>query len=457
MRCIKLKILPQGYYDLPDDPKIKRDAFVTLRKMFRDAAYQASHVKNEMITELGLQVLRKKRILIAGARPPKTKIPNVYKKVLDRLENKIIEKGKPIISAVVASSAQQAVKTAFTGIAQKEVWNGTRSLPTYRIDSAIHLSFSGADQGHNRSSGAFWFVDDYGEYSLRIRMWSRKRNGYTGEQTLNFPIRFGNRDSSARVIFNKILRYEYTCGGGTIQIKRGEVYFNCAYKEVPKLDENKNQIPKKNNRIVVPGRVLGVDLGIKYIASMRLNDKPWIKDIIHDGISEAIKRHRARFERYRQHYGAAARKGGARSGHGKKNATRTLAELSHKERDFQQTINHQISKRIVDFAKKYGCEKIVLEDLSGVAERDDAPIPQKWLKRWAYYELQTYISYKAADADILVEKVSAKDTSRMCSKCGYIDIGNVSDDWVHFRCIECGHAELRTYNASANLANALNK
>lgn len=456
MRCLKIKILPPSYYDLPDDPKVRREAFTRLRKIFYDAAYQAAHVKNEMMTELGLQILRKKRILGNGAKPPKTKIPNIYKKVLDRLEKKI-EKGKPIISAVIASSAQQAVKTAFTGQAQKEVWNGARSLPTYRIDSAIHVSFSGADQGHNRSSGAFWFVDDYGEYSLRIRMWSRKRNGYEGEQTINFPIRFRNRDSSARAVFDKIMRYEYTCGGGTIQIKRGEVYFNCSYKEVPELDEHGDPIPKENNRIVVAGRVLGVDLGIKFIASMRLNDKPWIKDIIHDGISEAIKRHRARFERYRQHYGAAARKGGARAGHGKKNATRSLADLSYRERDFQQTINHQISKRIIDFANKYGCETIVIEDLSGIAERYDAPIPQKWLKRWAYYELQTFIVYKAEEAGIKVEKVPAKDTSRKCSKCGYIDIGNVSEDWVHFKCIECGHNELRTYNAANNLANALNK
>ena len=94
-------------------------------------------------------------------------------------------------------------------------------------------------------------------------------------------------------------------------------------------------------------------------------------------------------------------------------------------------------------------EAIAVEDLSGIYE--SSKIPARWLRRWAYDELQRFIEYKAGEHGIKFIKVEAAGTSQTCSKCGHRDRANRKSQ-AQFECINCGHTENADLNASRNIA-----
>ena len=86
-----------------------------------------------------------------------------------------------------------------------------------------------------------------------------------------------------------------------------------------------------------------------------------------------------------------------------------------------------------------------MENLTGIAESD------VFLKRWSYYDLQTKIEQKAAEAGIAVKKINPQYTSQRCSKCGFIDKENRKKQ-KDFKCLSCGYAANADYNAAKNIA-----
>lgn len=106
--------------------------------------------------------------------------------------------------------------------------------------------------------------------------------------------------------------------------------------------------------------------------------------------------------------------------------------------------NHKVSRAVIDFAKTHR-SAIVLENLSGVRNNKSGYAKKS---NWSYFQLQTFVSYKAALLGIPVFFVDAAYTTKQCSKCGEIN----SPKGKQFKCIKCDHFDHRDANAAFNIA-----
>lgn len=126
---------------------------------------------------------------------------------------------------------------------------------------------------------------------------------------------------------------------------------------------------------------------------------------------------------------------------GKKEA---LKKIKRKQSDTIRDINHKVSRAVVNLASKHR-SAIVLEDLGTISKKGKA---KKYVQKsqWSFFQLETFIKYKAALSGIPVVKVPAAYTSQTCNKCGSINKPNGK----HYKC-ECGYVAHRDRNAAVNI------
>lgn len=136
---------------------------------------------------------------------------------------------------------------------------------------------------------------------------------------------------------------------------------------------------------------------------------------------------------------------------GTKSAKRHLKKLSGREHRFHADTNHTISKRLVRKAKDTG-RGVALEDLGGIRGRVTVRKAQRsHLHGWSFFQLRTFISYKAALAGVEVRAVDPRNTSRMCPTCGRIDKANRRSQ-AEFVCTGCGFADHADHVGAVNIA-----
>jgi len=136
---------------------------------------------------------------------------------------------------------------------------------------------------------------------------------------------------------------------------------------------------------------------------------------------------------------------------GTKSAKRLLAKRKRKEKRFAKDVNHVISKQLVDKAKALGLG-IALENLQGI--RDRVTVKKAFRRRhasWSFFDLRTKIAYKAQLAGVKVVFVDPRNTSRMCSVCGFVSKKNRPNQST-FLCLACGYSCNADLNASMNIA-----
>lgn len=177
---------------------------------------------------------------------------------------------------------------------------------------------------------------------------------------------------------------------------------------------------------------LGVDLGVANIAT----DSDG-----HQHSGSQVKNVRYRHRRLRR---KLQRKG-------TKAARRRLKLLSGRESRFARHTNHVISKEIV--ARAEGTRRgIKLEDLGGIRDRITVRRGQRVvLHSWAFFQLRTFIAYKAILAGVPLILVDPRNTSRECSQCGHIAKENRPSQ-SKFRCVSCGHETHADFNAACVIA-----
>lgn len=178
-----------------------------------------------------------------------------------------------------------------------------------------------------------------------------------------------------------------------------------------------------------PQGTLGVDMGINRIVTT--NTKGPIS-------GKNLNRKREKMSRVRA----------SLQSRGTKGAKRILKRLCRKESRYQSDVNHCISKEIVEEARTTN-KAIVLENLSGIRQRGNSKGKRmrRMLGRWAFYQLRTFIEYKAKEAGVHVIFIDPKYTSRTCSDCGLI--GHRRKHL--FKC-SCGFTCDSDINASRNIA-----
>ena len=176
---------------------------------------------------------------------------------------------------------------------------------------------------------------------------------------------------------------------------------------------------------------LGVDLGIVRIASDSDGD-------YYSG--EEIEKKRIKYSKHRQ------------SLKEKKTASsrRRLKKIGNKEARFRKEINHKISKQIVEKAKDTS-RGIAMESLQQFFKKETVRKSYRSQRcSWSFFQLRSYVEYKAKLSGIPVVLVDPRNTSKMCSKCNYIDDANRKDQ-AHFVCQSCGYAANADFNASLNI------
>jgi putative transposase len=178
---------------------------------------------------------------------------------------------------------------------------------------------------------------------------------------------------------------------------------------------------------------LGIDLGIVNIATDSEGNA-------YSG--EKVTRNRRRRSTARKQY---QRKG-------TKSAKRRLKKMAGRQRRFQTITNHTFSKRIVATAKALGFG-IAMEDLKGIFHRIQDTVSRRFrrmLGNWGFYQLRSFVEYKARLAGVPFVAVDPRNTSRTCSACGHWEKANRKSQ-AEFMCKQCGHSENADHNASTNI------
>ena len=169
-----------------------------------------------------------------------------------------------------------------------------------------------------------------------------------------------------------------------------------------------------------PDGTLGVDLGIVSLAT----------DSEGETFSgELVEQNRKRNQTLRQRL----------QKRGTKSAKRHLKKLSGREARFKRNTNHVISKRIVAKAKASG-KGIAIEELRHIRKRTESTVRRSQRNRhssWAFGQLRSFLSYKAALAGVPLHTVDPRNTSRTCPACGQVAKANRKSQ-ASFCCVECG-------------------
>jgi putative transposase len=131
----------------------------------------------------------------------------------------------------------------------------------------------------------------------------------------------------------------------------------------------------------------------------------------------------------------------------RKKRYREVKRVKNREQRIVKDINHKISRAIIDLAKANASE-IRLENLKGIRKAKSHKSFKYTLNSWSFYQLQTFIEYKALLAGVKVFYIDPAYTSKSCSICGSIGERNGKS----FKCYSCGHVEHADVNASFNIA-----
>jgi IS605 OrfB family transposase len=126
-----------------------------------------------------------------------------------------------------------------------------------------------------------------------------------------------------------------------------------------------------------------------------------------------------------------------------------LKRLSGRERRYQQWLNHNISKQVIESAKTNNAA-IAIEDLTGIRERTNQQPRDKTERRrsnsWAFYQLRLFLEYKAVKVGVDLVAVPPAYTSQTCHTCNHIGLRSGK----RFQCSNCG------WHGDADLNGAIN-
>ena len=181
-----------------------------------------------------------------------------------------------------------------------------------------------------------------------------------------------------------------------------------------------------------PTDYLGVDLGRRNIAADSDGET------FCGALNASLRKRHARLRRNLQKKGT-------------KSAKRRLTARRRKEARFASDLNHRISKAIVRKATDTG-RGVAVEDLTHIRERTTVQRSQRRAHHsWAFAQLRSFLTYKAAQAGVPLVAVNPRYTSQACPECGCIDRKN-RPTRDRFQCISCGHAGPSDTTAARNIS-----
>jgi putative transposase len=190
---------------------------------------------------------------------------------------------------------------------------------------------------------------------------------------------------------------------------------------------------------IEPSDFIGVDLGVINVATDSDGE-------IHS--SAPIEAKRIGYASRRKALGKKTKGTGRKR---RRTCHKALKRMECKESRYRKDVNHRISKQLVAKAKDTG-RGIALENLKGIRDRTTVRKQQRArIGGWAFFQLRSFIEYKAELAGVPVVPVDPRNTSRTCSACGHCDKKSRKSQ-AEFICVSCGFSEHADLNAARNIA-----
>ncbi|MEH2382585.1 MAG: transposase [Nostoc sp.] len=185
-------------------------------------------------------------------------------------------------------------------------------------------------------------------------------------------------------------------------------------------------------------KVIGVDLGRRDIATTSTG-KSWN--------GKQIQSVRDRYSKVRANVQSKRTR----------SSRRLLRRLSGRERKFQEWLNHNISKQLVQDAKRINAA-LAFEDLTNIRgslnQKPRSKVERRRTNNWAFYQLRLFVGYKANIAGVRVVFVPPAYTSQTCSRCHRVHPvkGKSYRNGKVFKCGHCGFEHDADINAANNIA-----
>ena len=184
--------------------------------------------------------------------------------------------------------------------------------------------------------------------------------------------------------------------------------------------------------------VMGVDLGVKIPAVVYVAGKG--TRYVGNGRYQRMMRRRFYTRRKQlQHAGKV----------------RAVRKSQGKERRWMRDINHKLSRQIVSHAQSAGAGTIRLEQLAGIRQRTartsrgaKARKNNRMIATWPFYQLSSFIAYKAERLGMRVEQVDPAYTSQTCPACF---ARNKAQD-RRYVCSDCGWTGHRDAVGAINIS-----
>lgn len=214
-------------------------------------------------------------------------------------------------------------------------------------------------------------------------------------------------------------------GDGRLFVRKGKVYLSVSFSR------DVEPATKPNDAVI------GIDRGINYIATATDGERALFFGGGH------IKHVRRKYQTTRASLQRKKAQKNTRS------IRRVLKRQSGRQARFMRNENHVISRRIIDFAKETGSPTLAIERLDGIREQRQRKEQRRELNQWAFYQLEQFLRYKAEVQGFDVIEVDPRNTSRGCSRCGYVSRSNRHRH--DFRCKACGYETHADRNAALNV------
>lgn len=127
------------------------------------------------------------------------------------------------------------------------------------------------------------------------------------------------------------------------------------------------------------------------------------------------------------------------------NNYRSIKNIDRKWGNRLLTIDHQISKSVIDFALKENVKKIIMENLNYLQKRSDSG---RKISTWSYLRLKSLIEYKAQKNGIEVQIINPYNTSKKCPECNALN----NSTSRKYKC-SCGYNSHRDIVGAINICN----
>lgn len=315
--------------------------------------------------------------------------PTEYNKVSKEELNKLYKDANKTASNVISS------KSIYTDVVTRFSNLSTAPVPSIiKVGESLYkTSFLDLKKG-TRSLPTV--KEGYPIPTIKKYLKINKEYEFTWYKKIVFKLFFGRDRSNNKTIVDRVLKGEYNLCDSSIQLKDNKIFLLLVV-QVPKKDVYLNK-----------EKTVGVDLGISYSAVAALNSG--LNRLI---VPNSILKPRLKLQKQRRDLQKALKY--VKGGKGRKKKLARLEKIKESERNFVKTLNHKISYDIIKFALDNNAHKIILEDLKRFSENDKNNFV---LRNWSYFELQSFIQYKAEKWGIIVENVSPSYTSQVCNSCG---------------------------------------